>query len=310
MRKYTVVIPLYNKKNYIRKALDSVLNQTFSDIEVVVIDDGSTDDSLSEIKDIVDARLRFIKQKNAGVSVARNVGIKAANGKYISFLDADDYWHSDYLETIDRLTIEYPESDIYVTAYRILFASKRINFSSNINEPLDGCLSSYWKTLKNRYDFVWTSATTIKKQALIDAGFFSPGELVGQDLDLIARVAQNNPRVAYSTKRCVDYNRSAENNARIRVKVAYPKAYLSVLSCEMKNPQRTKEEVEAIALKYDKKMIAYIFTLILAGKSSKARDKIKEWVSKHHWYRFMLWLASYVPNSINNWIYRIRLKIF
>lgn len=311
MPKFTVVIPLYNKRNHIRSTLLSALNQSFSDFEVIVVDDGSTDDSLSQIEDINDSRLRIVKQKNAGVSVARNKGIDMAKGEYISFLDADDYWHEDYLETINQLTIKYPESDIYVTAYRVLLGPKKIKFSSNVNEIQDGCLPSYWETLKNKYDFVWTSATTIKKQAIIDAGCFKPGEIVGQDLDLFARVARNNPKVAYSTKRCVDYNRFAENNARIRVRIAYPKAYLSVLFCELQNPKRKKTEKECIIYKYNRKMIAYIFTLILSGEKLKARNEIRKWNLKYSFiYKFMLWCASYTPSFINKLVYQIRLKIF
>ncbi|MDN4495147.1 glycosyltransferase family 2 protein [Ureibacillus aquaedulcis] len=312
MKKFSVVIPLYNKRNYIKATILSVLKQTFSNFEIIVVNDGSTDDSLDQIKDITDSRLRIVSQKNAGVSVARNTGIKEANGNYIAFLDADDYWNPDYLETINSLTVKYPESDIYVTAYRIVLSKNRINYSNDSDEVFDDCMLSYWETLKNRYEFVWTSATTIKKQAIVDAGYFTPGEKVGEDLDMFARVAQGNPRVAYSTKRCVDYNRSAENNARVSVRVAFPNAYLSVLSFEMENPKRTREEIESIILKYDKKMIAYIFTLILSGERTKAKSVSNEWNPDGHrnLYKVMLMIANYLPNIIIKWVFSMRLKAF
>lgn len=312
MPKFSVVIPLYNKRNYIKATLNSVLKQTFTDFEVIVVDDESKDDSLNQIKDIKDTRLKIIEQKNAGVSVARNTGIDIAGGKYIAFLDADDYWHPNYLETINQLIVKYPDSDIFVTAYRIILGKNKVNFSSNVGKDTDGCLLSYWKTLKYKYEFVWTSATTIKKRAIVNAGYFTPNELIGQDLDLFARVAQNNQKVAFSTKRCVDYNRSAENNARVRVRVAHPKAYLKVLLHELDNPERSKEEKDCILLKYDKKMIAYIFTLILSGERSKAREVMKQWepLNTRLKYKAMLFIASSMPQIINNWVYKLRLKVF
>ncbi|WP_202079444.1 glycosyltransferase family 2 protein [Caldalkalibacillus salinus] len=312
MPKFSVVIPLYNKRNYIKATVLSVLEQTFSDFEVIVVDDESNDGSLDQIKDIKDKRLKITEQKNAGVSVARNTGIDMAVGEYIAFLDADDYWHTYYLDTINQLISKYPESDIFVTAYRIILGPKKVNFSSAVEEEYDGVLLSYWETLKNKYEFVWTSATTIRKQAIVNAGYFTPNELIGQDLDLFARVAQINKKVAYSTKRCVDYNRSAENNARVRVRIAYPKAYLSVLSQELNNPERTREEKESILLKYDKKMIAYIFTLIMSGEKTKAREVMRQWnpPSNRLKYKGMLKVASRTPDMINKWVYTLRLKIF
>jgi glycosyltransferase involved in cell wall biosynthesis len=311
MPKFSVVIPLYNKKNYIKTTLLSVLKQTFSDFEVIVVDDGSIDGSLEQIKGISDSRLKVVSKENAGVSVARNTGIDIAVGKYIAFLDADDFWRSDYLETINNLTLKYPESEIFVTAYNILLSNNKINYSSDEERVYDGCLQSYWETLKNRYEFVWTSATTIKRKAIVEAGYFTPGEKIGEDLDLFARVAQINPRVAFSSKRCVDYNRSAENNARLSVSVAYPKAYLSILEYERNNSERSEMEKKCIIQKFDKKMIAYIYTLILSGEKNKARMEIKNWNPINGLiYKVLLWVASYMPKILTNQVYAIRLKVF
>lgn len=94
----SVIIPLYNKRQTILRAVNSVLKQTYKDLELIVVDDGSTDDSVDVLKkNINDERVRIIKQKNGGVSKARNVGAEVANGEWIIFLDADDYWLPDFL---------------------------------------------------------------------------------------------------------------------------------------------------------------------------------------------------------------------
>ena len=94
---FTVVIPLYNKANYIEKAINSVLNQTFTEFEIIVVNDGSTDESLEKIGHFKDARLKIINQENAGVSTARNNGVKEAKYDYVAFLVADDWWDEHFL---------------------------------------------------------------------------------------------------------------------------------------------------------------------------------------------------------------------
>ena len=95
---FSVVIPLYNKEKYIQRTLISVLNQTFTNFEILIVDDGSTDKSCDIINSINDDRVRLVHQDNGGPSKARNRGIKEAKGKFIAFLDADDEWLLEKLE--------------------------------------------------------------------------------------------------------------------------------------------------------------------------------------------------------------------
>ncbi len=311
--KFSVVIPLYNKEHYIEKTLESVLKQTFQDYEVLVVDDGSKDGSLKAAKKVSSEKVRVIEQPNQGVSVARNTGIMNAKGKYIAFLDADDEWREDYLETINDLTERFPQSDMFVTAYAVNMGNEKINYSTQLS-PEIGCLDSYWLTLAKGYDFVWTSATTIRRDALLDAGCFKPGEKIGQDLDMWARVARNNPKVAYSAKICVNYNRAAEANARTRVRIARAEAFIQDLEEELVNPAHTAEELISIQKKYDKKMTVYIFTSILAGDKKQASSALKRWKGSFNLrislLLFGLCVAKFKLTSLNKWIYNIRLKVF
>lgn len=311
--KFSVVIPLYNKEHYIEKTLQSVLKQTYQNFEILVVDDGSSDNSLAAARKIVSEKIRIIEQPNQGVSVARNTGILNAKGAYIAFLDADDEWRENYLETIHELTEGYPQSDIFVTAYAVDMGNGKVNLSRQL-EPEMGCLESYWLTLAKGYDFVWTSATTIHREALINAGCFKPGEKIGQDLDMWARVARNNPKVAYSSKICVNYNRAAEANARTRVRIAWADAFIHDLEEELVNPKRTAMEKESIQQKYDKKMTVYIFTCILAGEKKRASEALRSWKGtrnkRNNLLRVGLKIAKLMPTKVNQWIYGIRLKVF
>lgn len=311
--KYSVVIPLYNKQRYIKSTLQSVLAQTYTDYEVIVVDDGSTDASLQEAEQMQSDKIRVLHQENQGVAVARNTGIENAAGEYIAFLDADDKWNPSYLEEIDKIVRKYPQSDIFVSAYEVDLGNGKKNLSEQMPAQ-DGCLPSYWATLSSKYDFVWTSATTIRKSALVQAGLFRPGEKIGQDLDMWARVARNNPKVAYTSSVCVTYNRQAESNARTRVKIAWAGAFIQDLEEELANGKHTQEEIKAIQKKYDAKMTVYIFTCLMAGEKTRARQALKDWkgssTPRNVMLKTGLRVAGIMPASIKNMAYQIRLKIF
>jgi glycosyltransferase involved in cell wall biosynthesis len=117
MPQVSVIIPLYNKGLYIRRALDSVFAQTFDDYEVIVVDDGSTDDGPQQVMADSDLRLRLISQSNAGPGAARNRGISEAKGEYVAFLDADDEWLPEYLSRSYEVLEHHEECDFSVSGW-------------------------------------------------------------------------------------------------------------------------------------------------------------------------------------------------
>lgn len=122
--KYSIIVPLYNKAPYVKKALESIVSQTFTDWECIIVDDGSTDNSAGICEGIIHPfihsavhPIRLIKQANSGVAAARNNGVAISNGEYVCFLDADDWWEPTFLEEMDKLTKEYPDAGLYATNY-------------------------------------------------------------------------------------------------------------------------------------------------------------------------------------------------
>ncbi len=101
--KVSVIMPAYNSEVYIRESIDSVLAQTFTDFELIVVDDGSTDNTAGIVESYTDSRIRLLRQPNRGVSVARNTGLDAARGQFISFLDSDDLYYPDFLKVAYQL---------------------------------------------------------------------------------------------------------------------------------------------------------------------------------------------------------------
>ncbi len=115
--KVSIVIPLYNKAPYVERAVRSVLNQTFSDFELIVIDDGSEDGGDRIVEAIKDPRIRLIRQENAGPGDARNHGIELAQGQFIAFLDADDLWLPGKLQDQTNFMLKHPEVELSATNY-------------------------------------------------------------------------------------------------------------------------------------------------------------------------------------------------
>lgn len=188
----SIVIPLYNKEGQIADTLRSVFAQTYTDYEVVIINDGSTDSSVAAVERISDPRVRLIHQQNAGVSAARNRGIAEARGEYIALLDADDKWKPDYLATIARLIDKYPECDVFATNYEFHNNKGKVTPTTIKKLPFDttdGILTNYFEVASCSHPPLWTSAVAARKSALESVGGFPIGIKSGEDLLTWARLA-------------------------------------------------------------------------------------------------------------------------
>ena len=115
---FSIVIPLYNKANFILATLKSVSDQTFENYEIIVINDGSTDESLSKIETLKLPKLSIHTQENKGLSAARNRGVTLARGQYVALLDADDIWKPTYLKSMFKLIENYPNHQIFGCTYK------------------------------------------------------------------------------------------------------------------------------------------------------------------------------------------------
>lgn len=212
--KLSVVIPLYNKEMYIRRAIESVLAQTSPADEILVVDDGSTDDSALIVRGMNDARVRLIQQPNGGECVARNRGIADARNDWVAFLDADDEWEPGFLAGIQRLAIEFPGCGIYATAFKMVQPDGRFYAppSGSIPpEPWRGVLPAFFRTIQTTMPF-YPSSVVASRQACLDLGGFPPGVKRGGDIIMWIRLGLRYP-IAYDTQRLAVYHTEALNRA-------------------------------------------------------------------------------------------------
>ena len=204
----SVVIPLYNKEQSIASTLQTVLNQTYQDFEIVIVDDGSTDHSVEEVTKVLDPRIRLIHQKNAGVSAARNRGIEEAKGEYIAFLDADDEWKPEYLNTQYELTQKYPECSVFACNYEFKDTQGKVTPTIIRKLPFkgeDGILSNYFEVASYSHPPICSISIMVKKNAIQSIGGFPVGIKSGEDLLTWARLAVKE-KIAYNRKPYAIYN--------------------------------------------------------------------------------------------------------
>ena len=209
----SVVMPLYNKVAEVERALRSVVEQSLSPCEIIVVDDGSTDGSgaIVErlIKECPDAGIRLITQKNSGVSAARNRGIEEAKGDYVALLDADDWWLSGYIAEVCRLMEYYPDADAYATAFDIVNGSERVAAPV---PTVEGYINPAEEALRGRYPII-PSTATLRKEAVTAVGGFPEGMRIGEDQWLWVSMLKRGAKFCFSTMSLVRYSREASNRS-------------------------------------------------------------------------------------------------
>lgn len=220
---FSVVIPLYNKRDNIVDTLQSVVRQTYAPLEVLVVDDGSTDASASIVMHAIDSDpamecVRVISKPNGGVSSARNLGIKLAEGSMVAFMDADDSWEAHFLEELAMLAQRYPNAIAYATNYQ-----KRLNASHYVNPKIRGLASETKPHLMNDYFDIcaqgdlpfMTSSIAVPKKVLDQVGGFPEGEPMGEDQDMWSRLVMQG-QIAYSPRVLAFYHLDANDRACVR----------------------------------------------------------------------------------------------
>ena len=198
---FSVVIPLYNKEKYIRDTVCSVINQTYKNFEIIIVDDGSTDNSLKVVEAIDDDRVHIVKKINEGVSDARNVGILNSNYDWVSFLDADDVWVQTYLFEVNRMINTYPEADIIATDYFI--NDKASNRDLIVKE---GYLNNYFELSFEHY-LLHSSSITIRKDKINAIKGFNIGLKSGEDIETWYRLVKHKNKIAYLPKPLSTYQK-------------------------------------------------------------------------------------------------------
>lgn len=291
----SVVVPLYNKRQFVAQALASILGQGVDDIEIVVIDDGSTDGGAELVRSLGIRNLMLVSQPNAGVSAARNRGIEVSTGELVAFLDADDWWRPGYLLAILSLHKAFPAAGFYCTGYL------RIDPSGHEFSALPAALPIGTSNLVTNFYRQWrkgsftnTSAIVVRRRALSAlAPAFPVGERLGEDQDLWFRLAECAP-VAFCSLALSVYRVDVAGSA------TYGDQAVRVLPCFDRLAQRLKSGAVPRSMRADARKLLGSHALNIARRRAQTGDYLAAWRQAWHpwsfghasyWLRTLAWLG-------------------
>ena len=313
--KFSVIIPLYNKAPYVSKAIESVLTQTFTNYELLVVDDGSKDESASVATKSIEGRrnCQLIQQENAGVSVARNKGVDASHGDFICFLDADDWWEPTFLEEMDKFVSEFPDAGIYGTNYIIVNETRHKTRVAMVGvEPgfekgyIDYC-QVYAKTM---YMPLWTGAVCVPRRVFDEMCGFPRGIKLGEDFMLWIRIALKY-KVAFLNKPLANYNQDVDGENRGVGRLHDPRNHmlwnLGFLAEEEKNNPELKQLLDNLRTF---SLMPYLLSNEYHDLAQKELDKV-DWtkqpdkVGKRYHKPLFLMRVDQVMKSIGSSLKRI-----
>lgn len=295
----SVVIPLYNKEATICRTIQSVLCQKVDDIEIVIVDDGSTDKSADKVSEIKDSRIRCVRQDNMGVSSARNRGINEAKGEWIAFLDADDEWNRDYLSTISHMMDKYPECKVLASSYLEKGAtgkSKEIVLNNVSNHDNDFLMTNYFQVAATSDPPIHTSSIVVKNEAIKSIGGFPEGVHQGEDLLTWARLAAIY-KIAYCRTPLNIFHTGETSSMEIPKRIPAPDDPVGKALEELYHQQPDLTGLKQYIAHWHK-MRASIY-LRLPQQSFNCRKEIRD---SRHWHRnrklILYFILTFIPYNI------------
>lgn len=306
---FSVIIPLFNKEKHIKRAIHSVLTQTYQKFELIVVDDGSTDNSVKKLNEIQDPRINLIQQNNTGVSAARNKGISVAKYNYIGFLDADDMWNPDYLLSIKNLIENYPGAGAYSTAYEIKKKDGTLETSLNVKnfgQEWKGIIDDYFK-----YAIVapllTASSVVIPKIVFKNVGKFEPGIKRGEDLEMWCRIALAYD-IAYLNTVCATYFHDAENRACNKKAILSESSVAKAVESYVKVKKKINNHSDYAEEYMIKNIIIKAKYLIDDDKCKKARDLLFKYRHTRFNRKLLIktYIISWIPRMVKPLVYSLR----
>jgi glycosyltransferase involved in cell wall biosynthesis len=270
---FSVVIPVYNKAPYLAKAIQSVKDQTYSDWELFLIDDGSTDSSAEVINESIAGfigNIKLISQTNQGVSTARNNGVAASKFEFIAFLDADDWWEPGFLEEIASLINTYPNAAWFASDYFYVKHGQKTVENKGLPLGFSSGYLDFIKTYSSSFcALVNCSFVVVKKDVFNQFSGFKKELSFGEDIHLWLQLACSYP-LAYSAKALSNSFQDVDSGRAIGWKIYSPESsfLFNLFDIERENP--FNKELKFLT---DGLRIRGLWKYRLAGKYKEAYNK-------------------------------------
>lgn len=298
--KYSVIIPVFNKAETIAESIKSVLSQTEKDFELIIVNDGSSDKLHEVLKDF--PSITILNQKNGGVSVARNTGIREAKGDYICFLDADDLWLPNHLEELNILIKEYPQTNIAFTSHIETLPDGTTCHSNKFLRKLPDrflCENLFEMLNINSYSIINTNCACINRNFINEKNiYFEPGEKIGEDTDMWFRVALESS-VAFSKCETTIYRREKSTATKNG-----SNSFSWIFARRLKNIEngayREDRKRECRKL-IERHFLTCSRNYMLLKDRKKAKEVLKN-IKYHNKRYYITWILTKLPYDLSAWI--------
>lgn len=304
--RFSVVIPLYNKAPHIAATLRSVLANGAPLGEVIVVDDGSTDEGAAIVAGMADPRIRLVRQANGGVSRARNRGIELARCEWVAFLDADDLWHPGYLSRLVELRAVHPDCAMLATRYALADDNGRQRtLEGDWDLPASGSLrvDDYFGLMSQGH-VCCTISTAVRRSLLAENDIrFPEGENLGEDLDFFCRVAEHTA-LALAVEPLAIYVDSTQVTRLSHLRLSTPVApFLPRMEARLRTglipPAKRAGVRRYIATKYE----AAVLVAIREGRRAVALRLLGHPLLLARWRRWLgLLLLAMLPATAGAWL--------
>lgn len=329
----TVIIPAYNCEDFIRHAIESVLNQTYRNIELIVVDDGSTDRTPQVVSRYGD-NVKYIKQANGGVSKSRNTGIRHSRGEYIAFLDADDIWDRNKLEIQMICFRKYPEVKMIFSGFRHMKNHRVVehasyqdtfNFFKEYRYSMDEIFGSRicFKHGDDQYEFHWgnidkylflgnfilPSSVMLRKESLQAVGFFDETFRVAEETEFFLRYSKfhvvgfiKNPLLSYALPD--PGNLSGKSNLEILMKNAIKIQIDFILNRGGGFQNDTNIFNKGLSTTYSR--LAYYYLTEFKFEKSRKYARLAWKTDRFHWKPYGIWFGTWIPESVLDHLSRLK----
>ena len=274
---FSIVVPAYNAEKCIARSIGSILKQSFDRYEIIIVNDGSTDATLEQIGKFPDGRIRVITQENAGVSCARNTGIKNAKYPYICFLDADDEWYDDHLSVLKDAITAFPDKRFFVTF------NKAELLDGSLIEQFDytGDESPFFVEDFLKYEFsnglrkcFFTGAVCAHRSVFDKYGMFAEGTNISEDDDMWNRIMLYEGKVVVPRVTVLRHRDHSRLTGALVVGAPY--IFNSRIGSYLSDASLSDEKKEELKKLYNIMELASIRSLIIHGKKREAFGRLRK----------------------------------
>ncbi len=282
------------------RTIESVNSQNH-DVELIVVDGGSTDGGLKILKDNNISNIKLISQSNKGVSSARNKGVEASSHDLIAFIDADDEWLPNYLDIIDDLVMKYPKAGAYATSFQYKYESKTVPKKANIHlkPPFIG-IPDFFKCIRER-EFFCTSSIVLRKGIFNEIGGFKEDMWYGEDTDAWVRLALVS-NIAYSSEVGMNYHQDEANRA-MKLRRPVTNHFIDSVNEHL----RTHPEVDPNLLSFANRHLCLVALKNIGnGYSKEARELLSRRPSnKEVGFVTLCYLLSISPRLVSSNLFKL-----